>query len=313
MSGGAPGTSHVGESESALVTGAPMSALTEILRLERIEPLLFRGRAQATSSTRAFGGEVAGQALVAAGSDVPDDRHVHSLHAYFLRPGDPSVPIIYKVDPIRDGGSFTTRRTVATQNGEAIFHLSASFHAAEEGYAHQVARMTSPPPEALEPAEVPTFDPEDPAQARFMELQSRLPIELRFAGELPFFATMRGNNGRPRQQFWMRAIDRLPDEPLIHTCAATYASDLFLLLAALPPHEAQARRSVLQFASLDHAVWFHAPFRADEWLFYDQEGSWAGGGRALCRGQLFDRTGTLVATVMQEALIRIRARRREIA
>lgn len=287
--------------------GVSRPALHDILTLEQIEPFLFRGRSQPTASTRAFGGEVAGQALVAAGLSVPGDREVHSLHAYFLRPGDPAVPIVYSVDPIRDGSSFTTRRTVATQNGEAIFHLSASFHTTEEGYAHQVARLTSPPPDQPDPAADPLSQADNATQARFARLRSRLPFELLFHGEPPFFATGRADRGRPHQGFWMRAIDRLPAAPLIHACAATYASDLFLLLAALPPHvDGRRRRTRLQLASLDHAVWFHAPFRADEWLYYDQEGSWAGCARALCRGLLFDQAGTLVASVMQEALIRPR-------
>jgi len=268
---------------------------------------MFRGRVRPTNSTRTFGGEVAGQALIAAGRTAPADVRVHSLHAYFLRPGNPGAPILYQVDPIRDGRSFTTRRTVAVQHGQAIFVLSASFQRPEPGYSHQVPRLDAPAPEDLPPEES-TFDAGDTATGEwYADLRARIPVEVRFSEEPPRIAVARGETAPPRQRAWLRSTERLPDDPLLHVCAATYASDLFLLGSALPPHGLAIGSTGLQSASLDHAVWFHAPFRADDWLHYDTEGIWAGNARALCRGYLFDRAGTLVATVMQEGLIRQRA------
>jgi len=280
--------------------------LAEILDLEQLEVLVFRGRSRRGRGTRVFGGEVAGQALVAAGRTVPADRRVHSLHAYFLRPGDPGAPILYTVDAIRDGRSFTTRRVVAVQHGEAIFHLSASFAAAEDGIAHQRPRLDAPDPEALPGARDALRDADQRSQDWIALISEAFPLELRFPEELPRVATVRGEIGEPHQRVWLRSSQPLPDDPLIHVCAATYASDLLLLSSALPPHGVVLGDPGVQLASLDHAVWFHAPFRADDWLFYDQEGWWAGGARALCRGALFDRHGTLVASVVQEGLVRVR-------
>jgi acyl-CoA thioesterase-2 len=282
-------------------------SLKEILDLEQIEVRVFRGRTRATRVTRVFGGEVAGQALVAAGRTVPADRRVHSLHAYFLRPGDPGSPILYSVDAIRDGRSFTTRRVVAVQHGEPIFQLSASFQGEEDGLSHQLPRLDARSPEDLPPAEESLANADERSQQWFAHLRSLFPLELRFPQELPRVATVRGERRPPVQQVWVRSAQPLPDDPLLHACAATYASDLFLLASALPPHGVVIDDSGVQMASLDHAVWFHAPFRADDWLFYDQEGTWAGGARALCRGSLFDRAGTLVASVVQEGLVRVRA------
>jgi acyl-CoA thioesterase II len=280
--------------------------LQEILDLERIEVLVFRGRSRPARGTRVFGGEVASQALVAAGRTVPHPRRVHSLHAYFLRPGDPGAPILYTVDPIRDGRSFTTRRVVAVQHGEAIFHLSASFAVAEDGFAHQRPRLDAPDPEGLPPAREALRGADERSRAWIEHVSEVFPLELRFPGELPRVASARGERGEPHQGAWLRSSEPLPDDPLVHVCAATYASDLLLLSSALPPHGVMFGDPGLTMVSLDHAVWFHAPFRADDWLFYDQEGSWAGSSRALCRGSLFDRQGTLVASVVQEGLIRTR-------
>ena len=290
------------------------TGLAEILDLEQIEVHVFRGRSRATSAsrpsaaTRTFGGEVAGQALVAAGRTVPPDRRVHSLHAYFLRPGDPGTPILYTVDPIRDGRSFTTRRVVAVQHGEPIFQLSASFAVAAEGLAHQVPQLTVPDPDSLPTAEEALRDADDRTRAWFQAISAAFPIELRFPEELPRIANARGERREPHQPVWLRSAQPLGDDPLLHVCAATYASDLLLLSSALPPHGVLIEDPGVFLASLDHAVWFHAPFRADDWLFSDQEGFWAGHSRALCRGALFDRSGTLVATVMQEGLVRVTGR-----
>jgi acyl-CoA thioesterase-2 len=279
--------------------------LQEILDLEQIEVRMFRGRSRWTDVPRIFGGEVAGQALVAAGRTVPGERHVHSLHAYFLRPGDPQAPVLYGVDAIRDGGSFTTRRVVATQHGEAIFNLAASFHVTERGRSHQVPQVNTVDPDLLPTAEESLLSADEQTRAWLQRLRERIPVDIRFPEELPRVATMRGEQRPPLQRVWLRSSQPLGADPLVHQCAVTYVSDLFLLASALPPHRLVIDDPSLQVASLDHAVWFHAPFRADEWLYYEMEGTWAGGARALCRGTLFDRHGSLIASVMQEGLVRV--------
>ena len=284
------------------------AGLQQILDLERIEDLVFRGRSRPVAETRVFGGEVAGQALIAAARTVAPERTVHSLHAYFLRPGDPGRPILYQVDPIRDGRSFTTRRVVGIQHGEPIFTLSASFQATEPGVHHQVPELSVPDPDELPTAAELMERGGERSAAWFAQFSRRFPVELRFPEEPPAMGTVRGEARPPRQVVWVRATETLPDDPALHACAATYVSDLMLLGAALLPHRLMFGNPRLQMASLDHAVWFHAPFRADDWLCYQQESPWAGNARALCRGSLFDRGGTLVATVMQEGLIRVRDR-----
>jgi acyl-CoA thioesterase II len=291
-------------------TISPVPAgLQQILDLERIEDLVFRGRSRPVAETRVFGGEVAAQALIAAARTVPE-RTVHSLHAYFLRPGDPGRPILYQVDPIRDGRSFTTRRVVGVQHGEPIFTLSASFQVTEPGVHHQVPELTVPDPDRLPTTAELMERAGERSGAWLARLGERFPLELRFPHEPPAVASVRGEPRPPRQVVWVRATERLPDDPALHACAATYFSDLMLLGTALLPHTLLFGDERLQMASLDHAVWFHAPFRADDWLCYQQDSPWAGGARALCRGSLFDRAGTLVATVMQEGLIRLRERSR---
>ena len=287
------------------------AGLQQILDLEQIEDLVFRGRSRPVAETRVFGGEVAGQALIAAARTVTPERTVHSLHAYFLRPGDPGRPIVYQVDPIRDGGSFTTRRVVGVQHGEPIFTLSASFQVSEPGVHHQVPVLEAADPDGLPSVAELLERAGEQSESWFARLGRRFPLELRFPAEPPAMATVRGEARPPRQVVWVRATERLPDDPALHACAATYVSDLMLLGTALLPHALVFGDPRLQMASLDHAVWFHGPFRADDWLCYEQESPWAGGARALCRGRLFDRRGTLVATVMQEGLIRVRAKPRE--
>jgi acyl-CoA thioesterase-2 len=287
-------------------SGRGSAGLLQLLDLERIDDLYFRGRSLPTASTRVFGGEVAAQSLVAAGRTVPGERQVHSLHTYFLRPGDPAIPTLYRVDPIRDGGSFTTRRVVAIQRGEPIFHLSASFQTPESGPSHQIPTLVAPDPDALPPSSTTMAASGDATRDWFAGVSGWFPFEMLFPEDLPRMATVRGDAAPPRQRFWLRAAEALPDDPLVHVCAMTYASDMLLLSSALPPHRLLIGQPGLQFASLDHAIWFHAPFRTDDWLFCEQEGFWAGGARALCRGTLFDRNGVLVATIMQEGLIRLR-------
>ena len=281
-------------------------SLEQLLDLEQIEVWTYRGFSFQAGSTRVFGGQVAGQALVAAGRTVPAGRRVHSLHASFLRPGDTAAPLLYTVEPVRDGGSFSTRRVLAVQHGEAVFSLSASFQAAGEGIAHQVPTLVAPGPEDSPDADTVIAQADPSTQAWYADFRQRIPVEVRLPEGLGRIATVRGETNPPRQRIWVRSGPRLPDDPLIHVCAVTYVSDLFLLSTAMLPHGVVVGDPDVSVASLDHAVWFHAPFRADEWLLYEQASSWAAGGRALCQGMLFDRSGVLVASVMQEGLIRSR-------
>jgi len=279
-----------------------LEQLIEILDLEQLEVNLFRGRSPDESRQRIFGGQVAGQALVAAGRTV-ERGTTHSLHAYFLRPGDPTTPIIYEVDRIRDGRTFTTRRVSAIQHGQAIFHLSASFQPDEPGPEHQM-----PMPEAPDPETVPNFEeriakiPTDklPEDVRAWIRRER-PIEVRSVGAgSPFDHTKRP----PAQLTWIRARGRLPDSLLLHQCVVAYASDMTLLDTITLPHGIVWSDGSYAMASLDHAMWFHRPFRADEWLLYAQESPSAHGARGFATGRLFTRDGTLVVSVVQEGLIR---------
>jgi acyl-CoA thioesterase-2 len=274
--------------------------LADILDLERIEEDIFRGSSPRGRWQRVFGGQVAGQALVAAGRTVMPDRAVHSLHAYFIRPGDPEVPIVYTVDRIRDGRSFTTRRVTAIQHGRAIFALSASFHRHEEGLEHQEAMPDAPAPELLAAwPERPVADGEPgPDAGPDADSPPPRPVEIRPAG-------VSGEPGELRRMVWMRARDVLPDDPLLHVCAVAYASDMTLLDSVTLGHELSWEDGRLSGASLDHAMWFHWPFRADEWLLYVQRSPAASGARGLAQGTIFRRDGLLVASVVQEGLIRL--------
>lgn len=268
--------------------------LATILDLEVLDADLFRGRSPQTERQRVFGGQVAGQAVVAAGRTVGQDRRLHSLHAYFLRPGDPHRPIIYAVDRIRDGGSFTTRRVVATQRGEAIFHLSASFHIQESGLDHALPMPDAPDPEALPPSH-PDHAGHDPIA---LDIAAHSAIDLRYATARPLQP-----GGRPmHQQVWFRVTDPLPEDPLMHVCAVAYASDLTLLVSSLLPHG--RRPAELQMASLDHAMWFHRTFRADAWLLYDMLSPSAHGARGMAMGSIYTHAGDLAVSVVQEGLMR---------
>jgi acyl-CoA thioesterase II len=274
--------------------------LIRLLDLEAIEVNIFRGRSPDVKRQRVFGGQVAGQALVAAGRTVEDRYSVHSLHAYFLRPGDPSIPILYEVDRIRDGRSFVTRRVVAIQHGRAIFNLAASFHVAEQGLDHQAAMPTDLP----DPDSLPDFKErwKDLAEMLGDDYERDRPIDTRHCDWAP---KDRKNPLPPYQRVWLRADGRLPDDPVLHVCILTYASDMTLLDTSLLPHGSGAVDGGIMMASLDHAMWFHRPFRADEWLLYVQDTPSASGGRGLARGSIFTRSGDLAVSVVQEGLIRV--------
>ena len=273
----------------------PLENLVALLDLEHLEVNIFRGRSPADDRQRVFGGQVAGQALVAAGRTV-DAGNVHSLHAYFLRPGDPSIPILYEVDRIRDGRSFTTRRVVAIQHGKAIFNLQASFHVAEIGLDHPVEMPEAPPPESFPRAD--ELEPPVPGK-----LWKRQPVDMRYVNGPPWELSPDGD-ARARQLVWIRADGKLPDDPVLHTCVVAYASDYTLLGASLVPHGVSYFRNDIMMASLDHAMWFHRPFRADEWLLYSQMSPSASGGRGLAYGGIFRQDGALAVSVVQEGLIR---------
>ena len=283
---------------------ASLDELIRLLDLEAIEVNLFRGHHTAEKRVRTFGGQVAGQALVAAGRTVEATKPIHSLHAYFLRPGDPASPILYQVDRIRDGKSFATRRVVAIQHGEAIFNLSASFHVEENGVEHQM-----PMPPSVDPETLPTFTERmAPYAAKLGEWYSRpRPIDTRYVGE-PNRNTSLGSRP-PHQQVWFRTDGDLPDDPLLHACVVAYASDMSLLDSILLPHGLAWDDDTFMVASLDHAMWFHRPFRADQWLLYSQESQVSHGARGLARGEIFTSDGKLVVSVVQEGLIRLKQER----
>jgi acyl-CoA thioesterase II len=275
-----------------------VDALVKLLDLEPIEVNIFRGNSPDEDRQRIFGGQVAGQALVAAARTVDPVRPVHSLHGYFLRPGDPRVPVLYEVDRLRDGRTFTTRRVVAIQHGKVIFNMAASFQVPEEGFDHQAEMPGVPPPE-----DVPSV--RDRLAEAGVQLESWMdrprPIEIR---HVDWALATREEALPARQNVWLRADGLLPDDPLVHTIVLTYASDMTLLDTATLPHGGSWFTPTMFMASLDHAMWFHRPFRADDWLLYVQDSPSASGGRGLSRGLVFTRDGTLVATVVQEGLIR---------
>ncbi len=277
--------------------------LLDVLDLEPLDENLFRGRSPQVGWQRVFGGQVIGQALVAACRTVAD-RPPHSLHAYFLLPGDPKIPIIYDVDRIRDGNSFATRRVVARQHGHEIFTMAVSFHTDEPGLDHQAQMPDVPRPDAL-PTEneikqrvLPLMP--DPVR-RYYERER--PIELR---PVEFDRYLGKKSENAKFNVWIRTTGRLPDDVAIHRCVLAYASDMMLLDTALVPHGRTVFEKTLMAASLDHALWFHRPFRADEWLLYAQDSPNLHGARGFARGLIFASDGTLVASVAQEGLLRER-------
>jgi acyl-CoA thioesterase-2 len=281
-----------------------LAHLIDLLDLEQIEVNIFRGRSPDERRQRVFGGQVAGQALVAAGRTVPTDRPVHSLHAYFIRPGDTTVPIVYLVDRVRDGRSFTTRRVSAVQHGEAIFTLSASFHHSEPGSEHADPMPAAPPPETVERNSDRLRRARGEAEGQVFEP----PIDVRSVGPLSVEAAGDPALRTTRNLIWLRVDGELPDNPLLHVCLMTYASDMTLLDSVLTGHGLSWLDGRTSAASLDHAMWFHRPFRADRWLLYAQESPVASGARGLAFGQVFTTEGQLVVSVVQEGLIRTRPR-----
>jgi acyl-CoA thioesterase II len=275
--------------------------LISILDLERLEDNLFRGRSPQDGWQRVYGGQVIGQALVAASRTV-EGRQVHSLHGYFMLGGDPKVPIIYEVDRIRDGGSFATRRVVAIQHGKAIFSMSCSFHVEEPGLDHQFPMPDVPMPEDLPgEAEIIAKFPDKVPEPIRRYWQRERPIEFRPVDLSRYLGAPKKT---PYQNIWFRATAPLPDSPEIQRCALAYASDMTLLDTSLIAHGRSVFESDFMVASLDHAMWFHRPFRCDEWLLYAEDSPSSQGARGFNRGLIFRRDGTLVASTAQEGLIR---------
>lgn len=282
----------------------PLQIVLDLLKVERLEVDLFRGISPDETSQRVFGGQVIGQAMMAAYQTVPEDRPCHSMHAYFIRPGDPNVPIIYQVDHSRDGRSFTTRRVVAIQHGKQIFNLAASFQAAEEGWFHEAKMPDVPGPEGLKSRrelreEAIHLFPEPMRQ----QMTRARAIEMRPVDPVDFF------DPQPMQAehtIWFKADRCFEDDPAVHQCLMAYASDMSLLDSGTRPHAISWHTGEAMMASLDHAMWFHAPARADEWLLYTQDSPHAGGARSFNRGMIFKQDGTLVASVAQEGLMRPR-------
>ncbi|REJ77184.1 MAG: acyl-CoA thioesterase II [Acidobacteria bacterium] len=285
--------------------------LVHLLDLEEIEKNHYRGESPDEGWQRVYGGQVLGQALVAASRTVDgDERLAHSLHGYFLRPGDPKAPILYEVDRIRDGRSFTTRRVVAIQHGRAIFNMAISFQVQEQGLEHQFEMPEVPPPEELE-SEIEIrrrlVEGTDLPEERKRHFTRDRPMDMR---PIPEASGRLRNDFDPRpmppyQNCWIRTADALPDDVRVHQCALAYLSDWSLLDTCTYPHGISFLNEKFQVASLDHAMWFHRPFRADEWLLYVQDSPSAGGGRGFNRGLIYRRDGALVASVVQEGLIRL--------
>lgn len=278
-----------------------LEELLHLLDLERLEVNLFRGQSRDVGSPQVFGGQVLGQALVAASQTV-EGRLVHSLHAYFLRRGDVNAPIVFEVDRSRDGGSFTSRRVVAIQHGQPILTMSASFHGDEPGLDHQAPMPEAPPPEELR--DLPAIHAEvfgRSAERAHAGLQFQRPFEFRPVRAPEYFNPV---PAPPRKQTWLRAVDRLPDDQPLHRCLLTYVSDYDLLDTAMLPHGVSFPH--VQIASIDHAIWFHRDVRVDDWLLYDIESPSASRACGFVRASLYARDGTLVASVAQEGLIRRR-------
>ena len=280
-----------------------VAELVGLLQVEQLEHNLFRGASGDVGSPAVFGGQVLGQAVMAAGRTV-QGRSLHSLHAYFLRPGDKHAPIVYEVDRIRDGGSFTTRRVVAVQHGQAIFGFAASFHAPEPGPSHHAAMPDVPPPEALlDMAQLRLQRPGHAQEPHRVPLHDDMPVEIR---PVEVVHPYRPEPHPPWAHWWMRAADRLPDDPLLHQAMLAYASDFGFVRTAMLPHALSFYQSNVQAVSLDHAMWFHGDFRFDEWMLHATDSPAAQAARGFVRGSLFTADGRLVASAAQEGLMRLK-------
>lgn len=277
--------------------------LVLLLDLEPIELDIFRGRNRDLGAGRIFGGQVLAQSLVAASRTVPADRRLHSLHGYFMLAGDLQAPVLYLVDRMRDGKSFTTRRVTAVQHGQAIFSMSASFHRSEEGPSHQAPMPEVAPPEHLRPELELIRERADelPARLRGVLTQDR-PLDFR---PVDGFHPFEVRNREPRRCVWVKAVGEMDDDPVHHQAVLAYASDYGLLGAALQPHGLVYRDPGVMLASLDHAIWLHRPVRVDEWLLHVIDSPESGGARAFSRGSFYTRDGTLVASTAQEGLFRV--------
>src|SRR5262245_2189496 len=280
-----------------------LDELVKLLSLERIEENLFRGQSQNLGWGTVFGGQVLGQALSAASQTVPPERHVHSMHAYFLLPGDVNKAIVYDVDRIRDGSSFTTRRVVAIQAGRPIFNMSASFQKSEPGFEHHEPMPDVPAPETLKTEQQLAAEAGWPP-AWLERATAERPFELRPVERID---PLRPTPMPPRRMDWLRTVSALPDSPALHYSLLAYASDRHLIGTALLPHGVSILTPGMQIASLDHVMWFHQPVRVDDWLLHVMESPVARGARGLARGRIYTRSGSLVASTAQEGLIRRRA------
>jgi acyl-CoA thioesterase-2 len=281
-----------------------LDALVALLDLEQVDQDVYRGHSPLGSGlTRVFGGQVASQALVAAARTVPPERRVHSLHAYFLRPGDPAIPIEYKADRLRDGSSFTTRRVLGVQRDKTIFAMSASFQIDEPGLDHGI-----PAPNVPDPENLPTLAERIAGIPTALASWRRAPraFDMRYVSDPPWQSRLSGPRAVARSQVWFKADGLLPDDPVLHVCLLAYLSDITLLDAILVEHGIAPGADAVQLASLDHAMWFHRPIRVDEWLLYDISSPSASGARGLGTGHFFSRDGRLLATAVQEGLVRLR-------
>jgi acyl-CoA thioesterase-2 len=287
---------EAGEQTPTSEPSAELAVLLQVLDLERIEQDIFRGQNLKTALPRLYGGQVAAQALVAASRTVPPDRPVHSLHSYFIRPGDPAVPVVFTVDRIRDGRSFTTRRAVGVQHGQAIYAMTASFQLPAPGLEHG-----DPMPDVPRPNELTSEQPE--RQSDGTSLGEAINSILA-ALDVRYVPAPDVTVGPIRVDAWIKAVAQLPDDPLLHTCMLVYASDLGVLESAFVRHRVHQDDVQLKVASLDHAMWFHRPHRADDWTLYSRHSPFTGGSRALGLGQMYNEGGELVVTVMQEAMFR---------
>ncbi len=289
---------------SVCIEGNVLEELLDLLKLEKIEGNIFRGQSQDLGFRSVFGGQVLGQALSAAYQTIPEDRRAHSLHAYFLRTGDATQPIVYTVDCIRDGKSFTTRRVIAIQKGRPVFSMAASFQVDEPGFDHQDGAPFVPGPEGIETdlAFAVRYQDKIPAEMRD-KILCKKPIELRPVNPINPFAP---EKREPVRYTWFRAIDRMPDDPRIHQYMLAYASDFGLVITALYPHGHSYWEPDMQVASLDHAMWFYRDFRIDDWLLYAMKSPNACGARGLASGRIYTQDGRLAASVVQEGLIRHR-------